>query len=46
MNPHPNDKAGLKHADPNDLIASIRGQEAEVIRLLGEIEALINEVHA
>jgi type I restriction enzyme M protein len=44
--PHPNDKARLKHADPKDLIASVRGHQAEVIRLLGEIEALINEVQA
>lgn len=46
MIPHPNDKARLKHADPKDLIASVRGHQAEAIRLLGEIEALINEVHA
>lgn len=46
MIPHPNDKARLKHADPKDLIASVPGHEAEVMRLLGEIEALINEVHA
>ena len=46
MIPHPSDKARLKHADPKDLIASVRGHQAEVIRLLGEIEALINEVHA
>jgi len=41
-NPHA--KAGLKHADPKDLIAAMRGHEAEVMRLLGEIEALVNEV--
>ena len=46
MIPHPNDKAGLKHADPKDLIASIHGHEAEVMRMPGEIEALMNEVHA
>jgi type I restriction enzyme M protein len=41
-NPHA--KAGLEHADPKDLIASMRGHEAEVMRLLGEIEALVGEV--
>lgn len=41
-NPHA--KAGLEHADPKDLIASMRSHEAEVLRLLGEIEALVNEV--
>jgi type I restriction enzyme M protein len=43
-NPHA--KAGLTHADPKDLIAAMRGHEAEVMRLLGEIEALVNEVQA
>lgn len=43
---NPNAKAGLEHADPKDLIASMRGHEAEVMRLLGEIEALVNEVQA
>ena len=43
---NPNAKAGLEHADPKDLIASMRGHEAEVLRLLGEIEALVNEVQA
>lgn len=43
-NPHA--KAGLAHAEPKDLIASMRGHEAEVMRLLGEIEALVNEVQA
>ncbi len=41
-NPHA--KAGLVHADPKDLIAAMRGHEAEVMRLLGEIEGLVNEV--
>jgi len=41
-NPHA--KAGLEHADPKELIARMRGHEAEVMRLLGEIEALVNEV--
>ena len=43
---NPNAKVGLEHADPKDLIASMRGHEAEVMRLLGEIEALVNEVQA
>jgi type I restriction enzyme M protein len=43
-NPHA--KAGLEHADPKDLIARMRGHEAEVMRLLGEIELLVNEVQA
>ena len=43
---NPSAKAGLEHADPKDLIASMRGHEAEVMRLLGEIEALVNEVQA
>lgn len=38
-NPHA--RAGLGHADPKDLIASMRSHEAEVMRLLGEIEALV-----
>ena len=41
-NPHV--KAGLEHADPKDLIGSMRSHEAEVMRLLGEIEALVAEV--
>jgi type I restriction enzyme M protein len=41
-NPHA--KAGLAHADPKDLIAAMRSHEAEVIRLLGEIETLVNKV--
>ncbi len=41
-NPHA--KAGLEHADPKDLIAGMRSREAEVMRLLGEIEALVHEV--
>mgnify|MGYP003692819893 FL=1 len=38
---NPNAKAGLEHADPKDLIAVMRSHEAEVMRLLGEIEALV-----
>lgn len=43
---NPNAKAGIEHADPMDLIASMRSHEAEVMRLLGEIEALVAEVRA
>jgi type I restriction enzyme M protein len=43
---NPNAKAGLEHADPKDLIAAMRSHEAEVMRLLGEIEALVTEVQA
>ena len=43
---NPNARAGLEHADPKDLIASMRSHEAEVMRLLGEIEALVAEVQA
>lgn len=43
-NPHA--KAGLEHADPKDLIAAMRSHEAEVMRLLVEIEALVAEVQA
>ena len=43
-NPHA--KASLEHADPKDLIASMRSHETEVMRLLGEIEALVAEVQA
>ncbi len=43
-NPHA--KAGLEHADPKELIASMRSHELEVMRLLGEIEALVSEVEA
>jgi type I restriction enzyme M protein len=43
-NPHA--KAGLEHAEPMDLIASMRSHETEVMRLLGEIESLVAEVQA
>lgn len=43
---NPNAKTGLEHADPKDLIASMRSHEEEVMRLLSEIEALVNEVEA
>lgn len=43
-NPHA--RAGLEHADPKDLIASMRGHEAEVMRLLTEIERLVGEAQA
>ena len=35
-----------RHADLKDLIAAMRSHEAEVIRCLGEIEALVTEVQA
>jgi type I restriction enzyme M protein len=38
---NPNAKTGLEHTDPKNLIASMRGHEAEVMRLLGEIETLV-----
>jgi type I restriction enzyme M protein len=41
---NPNAKTGLEHADPKELIASMRAHESEVMRLLGEIEALVHEV--
>jgi type I restriction enzyme M protein len=41
---NPNAKVGLEHADPRDLIASMRSHEVEVMRLLGEIEALVAEM--
>ncbi|MEO5332864.1 MAG: type I restriction-modification system subunit M [Magnetococcus sp. YQC-5] len=43
---NPNAKVGLEHADPKELIASMRSHEAEVMRLLGEIETLVNAVQA
>lgn len=43
-NPHA--KAAMEHADPKVLIASMRSHEAEAMRLLGEIEALVNEMPA
>jgi type I restriction enzyme M protein len=41
---NPHTRAGLEHDEPKDLIASMRSHEAEVLRLLGEIEALIRAV--
>ena len=41
---NPNARAGLEHADPKELIASMRSHEADVLRMLDEIEALVNEV--
>ena len=43
---NPNAKAGLETLDPKKLIASMRGHEVEVMRLLGEIEALVVQVSA
>ncbi|NVZ11611.1 N-6 DNA methylase [Allochromatium humboldtianum] len=41
-NPHA--VQGLEHADPRELIATMRAHEAEVQRLLAEIETLVGEV--
>jgi len=41
-NPHA--RHGLQHADPKGLIESMCSHEAHVMRLLGEIKALIGEV--
>ncbi|HEL2981695.1 type I restriction-modification system subunit M [Stenotrophomonas maltophilia] len=41
-NPHAAE--GLEHADPKDLVAAMRAGEENVLRLLGEIEALVAEV--
>lgn len=41
---NPRVKAALEHADPRDLIASMRSHETEVLRLLVEMEALVSEV--
>lgn len=43
---NPNSKQDLEHADPAELVARMRGHEGEVIRLIGEIEALVGEVAA
>jgi type I restriction enzyme M protein len=40
-NPHA--KVGLEHADPRELIAAMRSHEVDIMRLLGEIEALVAE---
>lgn len=40
---NPNAKSGVEHADPRTLVASMRDHEATVVRLLGEIEALVRE---
>ncbi len=39
---NPNAKTALAHADPKELVASMRGHEAAVLRLLGEIDALVS----
>lgn len=43
---NPNAKQSLEHAAPAELIARMRGHEIDVMRLLGEIEALVGEVAA
>lgn len=41
---NPNAKIGLEHAEPSDLIASMRTHGDEVMRLLKEIDCLVNGV--
>jgi len=43
---NPNTKQGLEHAEPDELVARMRSHEAEVQRLLSEIEKLVGEVMA
>lgn len=43
---NPNAAQDLEHAEPADLVARMRGHEREVVRLIGEIEALVGEVVA
>lgn len=38
---NPNAKSAVEHADPNELVASMRGHETAVMRLLGEIDDLV-----
>jgi type I restriction-modification system DNA methylase subunit len=40
---NPNARQGLEHADPKDLVASMRAREEDVMRLLAEIESLVSE---
>ena len=43
---NPQAKGRLEQADPKELVATMRSHELEVMRLLGEIETLVNEVEA
>jgi hypothetical protein len=43
---NPYARSGLEHAGSKAPITSVRNQEAEVMRPLGEIEVLVNEVEA
>jgi type I restriction enzyme M protein len=43
---NPRTKVGLEHADPKDLVVSMRNHEGEIMRMLGEIETLLDEVFA
>ncbi|MGF6812205.1 type I restriction enzyme M protein [Paraburkholderia sp. Clong3] len=43
---NPNVKHELEHIAPAELVARMRGHEGEVLRLLGELEALVGEVAA
>lgn len=40
---NPNARKGLEHIDPKLLVARMRDGEQEILRLLGEIETLVNE---
>ena len=41
---NPHGKEALEHVPPKELVASMRANEQDVIRLLAEIEALVGEV--
>jgi type I restriction enzyme M protein len=43
---NPNAKTAMSHVNPKELVASMREHEGAVMRLLGEIDALISEVEA
>ena len=43
---NPNVKEALEHIAPPELVARMREHESEVLRLLGEIEALVSKVAA
>jgi len=43
---NPNAKQGVEHVPPAELVARMRGHEAEVQELLREIEAIVGEVGA
>lgn len=43
---NPNAKQAMEHAAPEELVTRMRSHEAEVLRLLGEIETLVGKVAA